>query len=218
MNGLQGLGAAIVKFLWKIAVAIILVVFVAALVSWARGNPRQAQATTNKVMNAGASVIGWAADGVTGMTGGQAAEAGPGGPQVIYVQSEAPGYWGVGQAIKTWNKGLTNVQLKAGDCVEGATCITVSQVSELPDEDGRMVLGKTTSFFGMSPSIRFNGAAVHHVRTPLLSVAACHELGHALGLKHRTTMNSCMHATVTTGVSKRPDAQDYAAVNDKYGN
>ena len=202
------------KAAWGVLGVLVAVFLVVGFFTWATNNQAQFTRVASSGGNAAANVAVTTFDWISAKAGGQAATT---GPQVIYVQSEAPGYWGVGQAIRTWNKGLTNVQLKAGDCVEGATCITVSQVSELPDEDGRMVLGKTTSFFGMSPSIRFNGAAVHHVRTPLLSVAACHELGHALGLKHRTTMNSCMHATVTTGVSKRPDAQDYAAVNDKYG-
>jgi len=210
------IGENFVHFLVKVFVAILLLVVIAATISWARSNPRQAQATTNKVLNAGASTIGWAADGITGMTGGQAAEAGgAAGREVIYVQSEAPGYWHVGGAVKAWNKGLTAVQLKLGDCQDGARCIKVSQVSELPDQDGHMVLGRTTNFF--STSVKFNGAAVGQVPASWLKVAACHELGHALGLKHRTVRASCMDATVGAGVSSKPDKTDYAAVNAEYG-
>lgn len=216
---MKKIASEIVHALWKVLAAILLIVVIAATISWARSNPSQAQATTNKVMGAGASVIGWAADGVTGMTGGSAAEAegagGAGGTEVVMVQNTAPLRWKVGGAIRAWNRGLTTVQLKAGDCQDGLRCIKVSQVSELPPQDGRLVLGRTRTLFGLS--ISFNGAAVKQVPARNLAVAACHELGHALGAEHRTVKSSCMDAVIGAGVSTRPDATDFATVNKKFG-
>ncbi|HEX7995212.1 MAG TPA: matrixin family metalloprotease [Streptosporangiaceae bacterium] len=180
---------------------------------WATNNQDQAQATGDSVIGAGAAGIQAAANGFKNFVGGSAAEAG--GVQVIMVQNEAPLRWHVGGAMRVWNAGLTNVQLKAGDCVDGLQCIKISQVSDLPPQDGRMVLGRTSTFFGTS--IRFNGAAVGHVPARSLAVAACHELGHALGAEHRTVTSSCMDAVIGPGVSTRPDKTDYAKVNDKYG-
>jgi len=153
-------------------------------------------------------------DWIGAKAGGSAATT---GPEVIYVQNSAPNRWHVGAAIRVWNKGLTNVQLQAVQtCPSDGTCFKVSQVSELPRDNGRLVLGRTSTF--LTKSIRFNGAAVREVPAALLWVAACHEVGHALGAEHSASMKSCMHATVSAGVSTRPDKADYAAVNAKYGN
>jgi len=214
MNGLQGLGAAIVKFLWKIAVAIILLVFVAALVSWARGNPRQAQATTNKVMNAGASVIGWTADGITGMTGGQAAHDGPAGVETIWVENTAPLRWQVGRAIKVWNKGLVGVQLKAGPCQPGAQCIKVTQERLDTPPGESLLLGQTRGW--MNKSVHLNSAAVNHVPASHFAYASCHEVGHALRVPHNASKASCMYASAA-GAALSPAPEDYAAVNAEYG-
>jgi len=217
MGWFEGFGSAVVGVIKKAIMAVILLVVLAALISWGRSNPSQAQATTNKVMGAGASVIGWAADGVTSMTGGQAAEAaGAGGAQVVYIHNAAPLRWHVGAAIKVWNKGLTNVQLEAvQECPSDVTCFEVSQVPELPPTEGRLTLGKTHTF--INKRIDFNGAAVGQVPARSLAVSACHELGHALGAEHRTVATSCMDKVIGPGVSTRPDKADFAKVNDKFG-
>ncbi len=222
MGWLEGFGAAIVGGIRKLIVAVILLIVLAALIHWGRNNSGQAQATSDKVMGAVASGIGWAADGVTGMTGGQAATT---GPEVIYVHNTAPLRWHVGGAIKVWNRGLTNVKLQAVQaCPKDGTCFEVSQVPDLPRENGRLVMGRTKTF--LTKEIWFNAEAVGQVDPSLFAVAACHELGHALGLDgkelggthgHSASVKSCMHATVTTGVSTRPAKADYAAVNAKYG-
>lgn len=212
---MKKLGENVVGFLGKVLIAIFLLVVIAATITWARGNPAQAQATTNKVMTAGASVIGWAADGVTGMTGGSAGQAATTGPETIWVDSKAPAGWHVAQAVATWNKGLTTVKLRVGRCVDGEKCIHVSQVSYLAPEGGRLTLGRTSTFFGLS--VKFNKAAVGQVPASFFQVAACHELGHALGAGHNPSRGSCMHATIGVGVPARPDATDFATVNAKYG-
>lgn len=180
---------------------------------WAFNNPAKFTAVAGSWGNAAASVAITTGDWVAQKAGGSAATT---GPEVIYVHNEAPNRWHVGAAIRVWNKGLTNVQLQAvAECPSDGTCFEVSQVSELPPTDGRLTLGKTHTF--INKSIEFNGAAVGHVSPALFPVAACHELGHALGAEHSASMKSCMHASVAAGVSTRPAKADYAAVNDKYG-
>ena len=210
-------GDGAVGFLKKAILAVLLVFVLAAVVTWGRSNPTQAQATTNKVMTAGASVIGWAADGVTNLTGGSAGQAATAGPETIWVDSTAPAGWHVRQAVLTWNKGLTTAKLRLGPCREGAECIHVKQVGYLAPSDGRLTLGRTSSFFGSSPTIRLNADAIGQVPASVFQVAACHEIGHALGVEHNPSTASCMHATIGAGVPARPDAADFAAVNAKHG-
>jgi len=214
MNRLQGFGGAIVSFLWKIAAAVVLIVLIAALISWAKSNPRQAQATTNKVMTAGASVIGWAADGVTGMTGGQAAHDGPAGVETIWVENTAPARWQVGRAIKVWNKGLVGVQLEAGPCQPGAQCIKVTQERLDTPPGESLLLGQTRGW--LNKSIHLNSAAINHVSPKHLKYASCHEFGHALRVPHSASKGSCMFPSAA-GAALAPAAADFAAVNAQYG-
>ncbi|MGX6607701.1 matrixin family metalloprotease [Micromonosporaceae bacterium Da 78-11] len=46
----------------------------------------------------------------------------------------------------------------------------------------------------------------------------CHELGHVLGLEHRTVSSSCLRSgnAVTLNISLVPDAHDFTALHDLY--
>jgi hypothetical protein len=202
------------KAAWGVLGVLVAVFLVVGFFTWASNNQAQFTRVASSAGNAAANVAVTTFDWISAKAGGSAATT---GPEVIYVQNDAPLRWHVGAAIKVWNKGLTNVQLQAVQtCPSDGICFKVSQVSELPRENGRLVMGRTSTLFGKS--IRFNGEVVGQVNPALFPVAACHELGHALGAEHSTSMKSCMHATVSAGVSTRPDKADYAAVNAKYGN
>jgi hypothetical protein len=215
---LKAAGGAVVGFMGKVIVVILLVIAAGALVNWSHSHPKQSQATTDKVITAGASSIGWAADGITGATGGSAATVkGVSAADTIWVENKAPGYWPVAKAVAAWNKGLTSVQLKVGACQDGALCIRVSEVSYLPEGDnGGATLGRTTQFLFGAPSVKFNREAAHQVPKSFLAVAACHELGHALGQPHREARTTCMQPVVGHGVPARPDKDDFADVNKRY--
>jgi hypothetical protein len=215
---LKAAGAAAVGVVGKVIVVIILLIFAGALVNWSHSHPKQSQATTDKVITAGASAISWAADGITGATGGSAATAeGVSTADTVWVENKAPGYWPVAQAVAAWNKGLTSVQLKVGACRDGALCIRVSEASYLPEGDnGGATLGRTTQFLVGAPSVKFNREAAHRVPRSFLAVAACHELGHALGQPHREARTTCMQPVVGHGVPARPDKVDFADVNKRY--
>jgi len=211
---MKKLGENVVGFLGKVLIAIFLLVVIAATITWARTNPTQAQATTNKVMTAGASTIGWAADGITGMTGGSAAHEGGVATETIWVENTAPARWQVGRAIRAWNKGLVGVQLKPGPCQSGSPCIKVKQEALVTPAGESLILGRTSTFFGTT--VRFNSAAVNHVSASHFAYASCHEFGHALHVPHSASKGSCMFPSAA-GAALAPAAADFAAVNAQYG-
>jgi hypothetical protein len=215
---LKAAGGAVVGFMGKVIVVIILLIIAGGVVSWKHNHPKQAQATTDSLMTAGASTITWASNAVTSATGGSAATVkGVSAADTIWVENKAPGYWPVAKAVAAWNKGLTSVQLKVGACRDGALCIRVSEASYLPEGDnGGATLGRTTQFLFGAPSVKFNREATHRVPRSFLAVAACHELGHALGQEHRDARTTCMQPVVGRGVPARPDADDFADVNKRY--
>jgi hypothetical protein len=45
---------------------------------------------------------------------------------------------------------------------------------------------------------------------------ACHELGHTLGLRHRSTLASCVYTYVGAGAASTIDAHDRAHINGRY--
>lgn len=214
---LKAAGGAVVGFMGKVIVVILLLIVAGGVVSWKNNHPKQAQATTDSLITAGASTINWAADAVTSATGGSAVTA-EGPADIIWVENKAPGYWPVAKAVATWNKGLTSVQLKVGECRSGQLCIHVSEVPNLSfGESGGVTLGRTTQpFLVGSPAVRFSREGAHHVPRSFLAVAACHELGHALGQEHRSARTTCMQPVVGHGVPALPDNQDFAEVNKRY--
>ena len=183
--------------------------------TWMTNNTDRFTAVASSWGNAASTVAVTTGDWVTEKASGDAATADVSEAKVVWVENKAPARWPVRRAVATWNKGLTAVQLKVGKCQPGAGCIKVAEASYLAPNDGGVTLGKTTRLFGTS--VRFNRDAVHRVPAAYLAVSTCHELGHALGLKHRAAKTTCMNATVGTGSVSRPDATDFASVNAKYG-
>lgn len=49
------------------------------------------------------------------------------------------------------------------------------------------------------------------------SHVVCMEIGHTLGLQHRTDVSSCMYNPISTGDSPDPDAHDYSVINTSHG-
>jgi hypothetical protein len=57
---LKAAGGAVVGFMGKVIVVIILLIIAGGVVSWKHNHPKQAQATTDSLITAGASTITWA--------------------------------------------------------------------------------------------------------------------------------------------------------------
>jgi Matrixin len=202
---------------WQVLAFLVAVGLIIGFFTWAFNNKQTFTAVAGSVGNAGASVVIGTADWIAEQAGGSptSSNAAHAGPETIWVEKDASAVrWPVGRAVVEWNRGLTSVKLRVGKCHDGAECIKVSQAELYTPEGQSLVLGKTQTLFGKR--VKLNAAAVGHVPASYLQFAACHELGHALGLEHRSALTSCMHASAK-GAATRPDRTDFARVNAEYG-
>jgi len=118
-------------------------------------------------------------------------------------------------AASEWNAGVENVRLDVvtgnADCETGAGPFTAVACVRPTSPSTR---AETRWYVGDGEHLRFatihldpERASAHRQRL------ACHELGHALGLRHRQSGSSCM--TPKTD-HRHPDAADYQAVTDAH--
>lgn len=147
----------------------------------------------------------------TGAKGCESTGAPAGGnTSVVYVQDSTGDRWPVKAAVQGWDAGLT-ISVRYGTCQPHVRCVKVTEAREGFND----TIGSTGIQDTGDADIRMNFSYSWLPPEARLS-AACHELGHALGLRrHNEDQDSCMNATAHWGESTRPGKRDLAELNAK---
>lgn len=142
---------------------------------------------------------------------------------VIYVydatasikKSDGTQVWPVKTVAARWSKdNPVEFRYTSKGCPANVQCVTVKQ-SELPDPavglatTGSVGADITSSAITLDTTFGRKNSAARRQNV------VCHEMGHALGLKHRTTKDTCMYAYVTS--ERHPDKTDVKTLNTMYG-
>jgi len=142
---------------------------------------------------------------------------------VIYVydktadlrKSDGSPVWPVHAAAERWDDGNpVDFRYTTTGCPINSQCVTVHQAEMAAPTVGLTV----TTFVGAD--IKTSNVTLDTTFGRTESAArrrnlVCHELGHALGLAHRTSTSSCLTSYVTS--TRYPDATDIKHLNTMYG-
>lgn len=124
--------------------------------------------------------------------------------RVIYLENHAPlATWPVYYAAWSWAK-YGDVQFRMEPCRGRTPCIHVYHYASTDGLHGKFVdwyLSGKKIRTDVYLNARYQGGVNQRRAT------TCHELGHALGLDHRSWGQSCMRGM--TGAAGLPDAKDY---------
>jgi len=139
-------------------------------------------------------------------------------PEVWFYDLTGPS-WPVDAAVATWNSSSSiNVMYTPNGCPSGRHCVKVIEAIDSAHPD---ICGSTTSqnvdsnrhFLDGKVNITFNDYAFNHPPGTCFGskrAAACHEIGHALGMSHNSSATtSCMYGTSNSNMSQVPNTDDY---------
>ncbi len=142
---------------------------------------------------------------------------------VVYVQDLTAGLkkadgspvWPVKAAAERWGEGNpVEFRYTTRPCPKGAQCVVVRQ-SELPAPAvGSAATGRVGSDIVSATVVLDTTFGRTNTATRRRNVV-CHELGHALGLQHRTGPGSCMTSYVTD--ERYPSSADVRNLVTMYG-
>ena len=142
---------------------------------------------------------------------------------VIYVydttakikKSDGTQVWPVKAAAERWDDGNpVDFRYTTTGCPKNAQCVIVKQSELAAPAVGVTSIGRVGTDIKSVTIVldttfgRTNGSAKRRNVT-------CHELGHSLGLQHRTAKSTCLTSYVSS--VKYPDATDIKNLNTMYG-
>lgn len=141
---------------------------------------------------------------------------------VIYVYDATAGVkkdgkqvWPVEAAAERWSKGNpVDLRYTTKGCPANVQCVTITQAKVKAPAVGVTA----TAFVGAdikSSNITLDKSFGSKNSAARRQNVVCHEMGHALGLKHQATTTSCMNSYVTS--TRYPNATDIKNLNTMYG-
>ena len=142
---------------------------------------------------------------------------------VIYVydktaalkKSDGSPVWPVAAAAQRWSAGNpVDLRYTPKGCPSNSQCVTVRQ-AEMADPTAGLT---ATGYVGndiKSSNVTLDTTFGRTQSADRRRNVVCHELGHALGLTHRTAASSCLTSYVTS--QRYPDATDIKNLNTMYG-
>jgi hypothetical protein len=123
--------------------------------------------------------------------------------------------WPVKTVAARWSKSNpVEFRYTSKGCPANVQCVTVKQ-AELADPTVGLAETASAGVDIKSSKITLDTSFGKKNSAARRQNVVCHELGHALGLKHRTTKDSCMYASVTS--ERYPDKTDVKNLNTMYG-
>jgi hypothetical protein len=126
--------------------------------------------------------------------------------------------WPVYQSTVEWDAASRfNATYAGSSCPTSGHCITVDNASYGPNG----LLGETNVYVFQNDTAHIDRVGVHFNDSEATDatwrqIAACHELGHAFGVAHRTMVQSCMVSPVPYNAGQAPDGHDITMMEEIY--
>jgi hypothetical protein len=142
--------------------------------------------------------------------GGPAPSGVANSPTTIVVEDHTGDEWPVHEALDTWAQVIKAAHaalvVEYGRCREGARCVHV----DASDQGAwNSVVGRTSdNWDGADITLNTHYSTSARQRRAI----ACHELGHALGLGHNPSHDSCLYASIDDTPATTPDQADQDAL------
>lgn len=141
---------------------------------------------------------------------------------VIYVydttsrikRTDGAPYWPVSAAAERWdNDNPVDFRYTTKPCPKGSQCVTVRQAELASPTVGVTAIGRVGADI-KSVTVTLDTTFGRTNTSARRRNVVCHELGHALGLKHRTATSTCLTSYAAT--QQYPDATDIKNLNTMY--
>lgn len=123
--------------------------------------------------------------------------------------------WPVSAAAERWDDGNpVDFRYTTKPCPKGSQCVTVRQSELAAPTVGVTAIGRVGTDI-RSATVTLDATFGRTNTNARRRNVVCHELGHALGLKHRTATSTCL--TSYAAEQQYPDATDVKNLNTMYG-